>query len=239
MAGQHVISHQLRALRSREFWSFRVIHAVLGGLLTIAGAAGALFIVGGLRNQVANIDDRLAALNDRIQTIGNTLAQFRIVQSNGVILGAISTADAINPAFRESFVQLMFNLRRSPALALVVQSDPDDLEGFRKAREELDRLIEIAVSPARTSQSWNDVVNFEMAQERQLLGVEEGLLAERARLEARKRELQSAVDAVTLIGFVVQQIGFVVVLLAGLVHEHAAGAPPGSSPRQKAEADAA
>ena len=234
MAARRLFLDELRLLWSPDFWSFRVVHALLGGVLTIAGAAGALFIIDGLRSQIADIEDRMAALESRNESIRTTLAEFRVVQSNGVILGAISTADAIHPSFRDAFVKLMFSLRHTPALALVQESDPDDLAGFRRAQEELDRLIEIAVSPQKTSQSWNDIVDFEMRHERRLMEVREIVLAERDRLAARKRELQADVDSVTLIGFLVQQVGFVVVLLAGLVHEHAAGA---RAPAPRAEPD--
>ena len=146
-----------------------------------------------------------------------------MVQSNGVILGALSTGGAMAPDFRELFTQLMFTLRRSPALSLVAELHPNDVTKFRAETEELNRRIAFAVAPERTQQSWADVLEFEMTRERQVMDLQGSLMTERLALQSRKRELEASKDSATMTGFVVQQLGFVVILLAGLVHEHGGG----------------
>jgi hypothetical protein len=212
----------LRAFGRRSFWSFKVVHALLGGLLTVGGACGALFIGDALRKHIAEIDSQIATASARIDSIGNTLLQFRIVQSNGVILGALSTNDGVRSEFRDSFTRLMFVLRHGPALALVGELYQHDAAAFGRERAELDRLIAAAVAPDRSRQSWDDVLSFEMTRERQLMDLQDSFRTRRFALQAEKRRLESSLEAATTTGIVIQQVGFVVILLAGLLHQYAA-----------------
>jgi hypothetical protein len=218
---QRSILGSLGVLRRRSFWSFRVVHAMLGGLLTLGGAAGALLINDGLRKQIADIDGGIGALEARLESIRSTLAQFRIVQSNGVILGALSTNEGVRSEYRESFIQLMFVLRRGPALSLLGELYLTNVEAFRRERDELDRLIGLATAPERTKQSWDDVLTFEMTREQQLMELQDRFQQQSADLKLQRQRLESSVETATFTGFLVQQIGFVVILLAGLIHQHA------------------
>ena len=211
--------------RRGEFWSFKVVHALLGGLLTIGGAFGALLVGDGLKKQLGGIDGRIAAIDARLELIRSTLVQFRVVQSNGVILGALSTGEGVRSEYRESFIQLMFVLRRGPALALVGELYLEDVEAFRRERDELDRLMALAVAPERTKQSWDDVLTFEMTREGELMDLQDRFLVDRAALQAERRSLEASIDTATFTGILVQQIGFVVILLAGLIHQHAERRP--------------
>jgi hypothetical protein len=205
-----------------DFWSFRVVHAVLGSILTLAGAAGSLLIGDGLRKHIGEVNDRIAAAEARVETIRNTLAQFRIVQSNGVILGALSAGSGLRQEYQQSFTELMFVLRRGPALSVLGELHLDDVEAFRQARDEFDRLVASAVAPERTREDWDKVLEFEMTHERRLMDLLDDYRANSFRLKAEKRELEQSLDTATLVGFSVQQLGFVVILLAGLVYEHGA-----------------
>jgi hypothetical protein len=210
----------LRTFLQKEFWSFEVAHAVLGGALTVAGACGALFINNGLRERIATVDDQIAALDRRIETIGSVLAQFRVVQSNGVILGALSTNDAVRSEYREHFTNLMFVLRRGPALSLLGELHADDVVAFRRQRDELDELIAAAVAPNREKRTWDEFLEFEMSREAQVMEMQERFRVDRYRLLDERRNLESSVDTATMAGFILQQLGFVVILMAGLVHQH-------------------
>jgi hypothetical protein len=225
--GQSIIGG-LRVLARGEFWSFKVVHALLGGLLTIGGAFGALLVGDGLKKQLETINGQIATIDARLESIRSTLVQFRVVQSNGVILGALSTGEGVRSEYRESFIQLMFVLRRAPALALVGELYPEDVEAFRRERDELDRLMALAVATERTKQSWDDVLTFEMTREGELMDLQDRFLVDRAALQAGRRSLEASIDTATFTGILVQQIGFVVILLAGLIHQHAErrAAPP-------------
>lgn len=215
----------LGMLATREFWSFRVIHALLGGLLTVGGATGALVIGDTLRRDAVTIDSRVAAMSARIDSIRTTLAQFRVVQSNGVLLGALASSGTLADDYREQFVQLMFVLRRGPDVALLGEIHLADVDAFARERDELDRLIAVAVSPERTSRSWNDVLTFEMAREQQLMDLQTDFETRRMELQADRRRIDASIDSATFTGFLVQQIGFVVILLAGLIYQHSTGQP--------------
>ncbi|SRR5258706_4013862 len=141
----------LRAPGRRDFWTFKVIHALLGALLTIGGACGAIFIGDGIRKQAGAVGDQIATVTSRIDSIAGTLLQFRVVQSNGVLLGAISTNDAVRPEYRESFTALMFVLRHGPVLAMLGELYQHDVDAFRRERDELDKLIAAATGRRLTA----------------------------------------------------------------------------------------
>jgi hypothetical protein len=226
MAIRQSVIQGLRLLGNRDFWSFKVVHALFGGLLTLSGAAGALFVGGELQKRIVEVDNRIATATSRIASIGSTLLQFRVVQSNGVLLGALSSGDAVRPEYRESFIQLMFVLRRGPALSILGELYLEDPVAFGRERDELDRRVAAATAPERTKQSWDAVLEFEMTRERQLMDLQDSFRARSLELQGEKRELSAALDRSTFIGFVVQQLGFVVVLLAGLLYQHAEGRAP-------------
>ena len=95
MAARQSVVVGLKVLGKRQFWSFKVVHALLGGLLTLAGAAGGVFVGDSLTKRIRGLDEQIASLDSRIETISSILAQFRVVQSNGILLGALSTSDGI------------------------------------------------------------------------------------------------------------------------------------------------
>lgn len=210
----------MKVLGKAEFWSFQVLHALLGGLLTVGGAAGALVIGDGMQKSIAGIDGRLATINAQLDSISSALVQFRVVQSNGMILGALASGNGVRDEYRESFTKLMFVLRRTPAISLIREIYPADLANFTKERDELDRLQAAAMAPDATRESWNDFLTFEMTRESQVMDLQSSLLAEKADLETERQGLRAAMDTATTTGIIVQQVGFVVILLAGLIHQH-------------------
>jgi len=209
-----------KVITQRSFWSFQVMHALFGGLLTVGGAIGALTIGDGLQRSIGDVDGRMAEIDERLESISSTLVQFRVVQSNGIILGALARGNALRDEYRESFIKLMFVLRRTPAMSLIGELYPADLPNFNKERDELDRLHAAATAPNYTRQSWDDFLNFEMTREARVMDLQSRLLEEKYGLKSRRQSLQASYDTATTAGFVVQQIGFVIVLLAGLVHQH-------------------
>jgi hypothetical protein len=211
-------------LTSREFWSFRVIHAVLGGLLTVGGACSAIVVDRTISARIKNADDGIARAQDRIGSIERTLAQFRIVQSNGVLLGALTQGEAMRVEYRRLYVQLMFTLRRGPTLAMLGELYNHDVKTFQADRAVFQQHIDAASSPNATQQSWQDVVDFEMSSERKLMDLQDAFRDTLFKLQARKRADETTLSTATLTAFVVQQIGFVIVLMAGLLYQY--GRPP-------------
>jgi len=203
-----------------EFWSFQVLHALFGGLLTVGGAVGALAIGDGMQRSLTGTDARIAAIDARLESIKSTLAQFRVVQSNGIILGALASGEAVRSEYRDSFINLMFVLRHQPAMSLLGELYPEDVAAFNRERDELDRLQAAATSSDYTKQSWDDFLTFEMTREKQVMDLQNRFLGEKANLEGERQRLQASIDTATTTGIIVQQIGFVIILLAGLVHQH-------------------
>ncbi len=215
-------------LTTREFWSFRVIHAVLGGLLTVGAACSAIVVDRTVSARIKEADDGIARVQERIGSIERTLAQFRIVQSNGVMLGALSQGETLRADYRRPYIELMFTLRRGPTLAMLGELYNHDLKTFQAEREAFTQKIDAAIAPDASRQSWADVLAFEMSRESKLMGLQDAFRDTLFKLQARKRADEATLSTATLSAFVVQQIGFVVVLMAGLLYQY--GRPPEPAP---------
>ena len=59
MAVGSALMRGVRTLARRDFWSFKVIHAVLGGLLTLTGACGGIFVTEQIKKQITVVDGTL------------------------------------------------------------------------------------------------------------------------------------------------------------------------------------
>jgi len=225
----------LEALGRREFWTFRAIHAIAGGLLTILGAGETVFVNEHIRMDISTIDARITAANDRLAAIDRALFQFRFAQTNAITLGVLSANDSLKPQFRQNMVELMFVTRRLPTEVMLQQIYPDDLASFNKYRKIYEDLIETA-KKATSQDDWTAVNAFEFDRESQLFNIEQQTLVARDDLVATRRAAQDRLDFAVVLGFALQQIGFVIVLLAGLVRQHherqneAAPATPAPAP---------
>ena len=221
------LTRGVRTLARRDFWTFKVIHAVLGGLLTVTGACGGIFVTEQIRKQIADVDSAIADAARRVDSIERALYQFQLLQTQGVLLGALSTGGGLREEFRASFLQLGFLIRKGPTARMIQELNATNLAEFRRLREEHEKLVEAAL-PANDKAAWDALLKFEMAHESRLRALQDQFQNTRYALGERRRTLERWLETATIWGFVLQQLGFVVVLLAGLVHQH--GAEPVRQP---------
>lgn len=213
------MGRSLRAVGRRDFWSFRTVHALAGAALTVFGASQALFVNEQIKKEVAGIDGRIAEAGERLAAIDRALFQFRMAQTNAIVMGVLSANDSLRPEFRKNMVELMFVTRRLPTLMMLQQIHPADLAAFNAERDAYAALIDKA--RAATDQAdWDAVGAFEFEQESALFEIEQQILEERDGLVAERRAAASRLDFAIVLGFALQQVGFVVVLLAGLLYQH-------------------
>ena len=92
---QTALTRGVRTLARREFWSFKVIHALIGGLLTVTGACGGIFITEQIKKQISGVDSQMSEVTQRIDSIERALSQFQVLQAQGVLLGALSAGDGM------------------------------------------------------------------------------------------------------------------------------------------------
>jgi hypothetical protein len=203
----------------RDFWSFRTVHALVGALITVFGASEALFVNDRIRHEIGGLDDQIAQKSERLAAIDRALFQFRFAQTNALVLGVLSANDSLRPEFRINVVQLMFVTRRLPTEMMLAQIYDTDKPAFDRERKTYLDLIE-AAKLAKNQADWDAVNSFEFAQESRLFEIEQAELEARDALQADKRVAQRRLDFAILLGFALQQIGFVVVLLAGLLYQH-------------------
>jgi hypothetical protein len=207
------------AVATRDFWSFRAVHAIAGGLLTIFGAGEALFVNESIKGEVSAIDGRIDAANQRYTAIDQALFQFRFAQTNAITFGVLSANDSLKPEFRQSMVQLMFVTRRMPTEIMLQHIHVGDDKGFASERQAYLDMIE-AAKTATNQADWDAVNKFEFDHESKLFDIQQGILKELDTLDANRREAQKRLDFAIVLGFALQQTGFVVVLLAGLIYQH-------------------
>ncbi len=108
MAVGSALMRGARTLARRDFWSFKVVHAVLGGLLTVTGACGGIFITEQIKKQIAVVDGEATEATQRIDSIERALYQFQLLQAQGVLLGALSSGDGMREDLRRHFLELGF-----------------------------------------------------------------------------------------------------------------------------------
>ena len=213
------LTRGVRTLARREFWTFKVIHAVLGGVLTLTGACGGILITEQIRKQISDIDGTIADASRRVDSIERALYQFQLLQTQGVLLGALSTGGGLREEFRTSFLQLGFLIRKGPTARMIQELNSTNLAEFRRLRTEHEKLVEAAL-PANDKAAWDALLKFEMDQESKLRELQDRFLNTRYALSERRRTLDRWLESATTWGFILQQLGFVIVLLAGLVHQH-------------------
>jgi len=213
------LATSFRALGSREFWSFKVVHALIGAVLTLAGAAGGIFGTEHIKQSIAAVDGSIAEATRRIESIERALFQFRVIQTNGLMLAALSANEGLRSEYRASFLALSFALRKAPTAKMLEELYSNDVEAFKRGRAEHERLI-AAAQPANDKAAWDAVLLFELEQERELAALQQRFYDARFAFQEKRRALNHRLATATIGGFVLQQFGFVVVLLAGLVHQH-------------------
>jgi hypothetical protein len=208
-----------KALGSREFWSFKVVHALTGAVLTLAGAAGGIFGTEHIKQSIAGVDGAIAESTRRIESIERALFQFRLIQTNGLMLAALSGNEGLRSEYRATFLALSFALRKAPTAKVLEELHANDVEAFKRGRAEHERLI-AAAQPANDKAAWDAVLLFELEQERQLAALQQRFYDARYGFQEQRQALNHRLATTTVGGFVLQQLGFVVVLMAGLVHQH-------------------
>jgi hypothetical protein len=221
MAVRSALMRGVRTLARRDFWSFKVIHAVLGGVLTLTGACGGIFVTEQIKKQITIVDGTLSDTTQRIDSIERALYQFQLLQAQGVLLGALSAGDGMREDLRRHFLQLGFLVRKGPTARMIQELNSNDLAGFRREREAHEKMVDAAL-PADDKTAWDNLLAFEMQTESKLRDLHGKFLDARYALAERRRALDRWLESATVWGFVIQQLGFVIVLLAGLVHQHAA-----------------
>lgn len=225
------LTRGVRTVARRDFWTFKVIHAVLGGLLTISGACGGIFITEQIRKSISDLDSEIAENTQRVDSIERALSQFQLLHTQGVLLGALSGGESLREEFRRSFIQLGFWVRKTPTERMILELNPKNLAAFHREREEHEKLFAAAIA-ADDKAAADALLKFEMEHEGKLRDLHYRLLGGRYALTARRRQLDSWLNTATVWGFILQQLGFVVVLMAGLVHQHDGPAPTTSRPER-------
>jgi hypothetical protein len=226
----------VRTLGHRDFWTFKVVHALIGALLTLVGAAGGIFVTERIKTTMIRLDNQIAETTRRVEAIERALFQFQLIQTNGLMLSALSANEGLRGEFRSSFIALSFVMRQSPTARVMQELHYNNAAAFMRARDEYQELIE-AAKPGNDKTAWDAVLQFEIEQESRLSTVQQQLYNLRFALQSRRRLLEDWLSTSIIGGFVLQQLGFFVVLLAGLVHQHTSSSelrPAGADPRHDA-----
>ena len=218
----------------------RGTHARAAGVLDLQGhlcgdrrtadrgrACGGIFVTEQIKKQIGDVDSAIADAARRVDSIERALYQFQLLQTQGVLLGALSTGGGLREEFRASFLQLGFLIRKGPTARMIQELNATNLTEFRRLREKHEKLVEAAL-PANDKATWDALLKFEMEHKSKLRALQDQFQNNRHALTERRRTLNRWLETATTWGFILQQLGFVIVLLAGLVHQH--GAEPVRQP---------
>ena len=125
-----------------------------------------------------------------------------------------------------SFLQLGFLVRKGPTARMIQELNATDLADFRREREAHEKMVEAAL-PADDKAAWDSAAGLRDADTRASCAIcTDSFLDARFALTERRRTLDRWLETATAWGFILQQLGFVIVLLAGLVHQHGAEPKP-------------
>ena len=133
------------ALARRDFWSFRAMHALAGGLLTVIGAGQALFVNESMKAEVARIDRQVAYATQRIASINSALDQFRTAQSTFMTVRILAYSQGrIDPAFEKLINEHILTTRAYPTQLMLSQLFFGAEAEFRKQHDAYGKLVDEA-----------------------------------------------------------------------------------------------
>ncbi|MEJ1936884.1 hypothetical protein WDZ92_42365 [Nostoc sp. NIES-2111] len=205
------------ALATREFWTARTINAVLGATLTIGAGLASVGVGDGLRKQIADIEEEVRSINGHIDTIERAMFEFQLFESTGTLIQVLSLNQSIPDQARSAFRELMYIDRRHAYLVILSELYPQ-VERWRARKEEYDKVTEGARAGDR--EQADKVVLMERDDTIAARRLQGELIDRRFTLVERKDHVQQRLNFFTMLGFTVQQVGFVLVLFAGLVSQH-------------------
>ena len=94
-----------------------------------------------------------------------------------------------------------------------------NLAGLNAERAEQNRLVDAAIAAQELS-AWDALLKFEMERESKLRVLQFQVQSARETLTEQRRGLEVWLHNATNWTFILQQLGFFIVLLAGLIHQH-------------------
>lgn len=204
-------------LATREFWTARTINAVLGAALTIGAGLASVGVGDGLRKQIADIEEDIRSTNGHIDTIERAMFEFQLFESTGTLIQVLSLNQSIPEQARSAFRQLMYIDRRHAYLVILSELYPE-VERWRARKEEYDKVSEGAREGDR--EQADKVILMERDDTIAARRLQGELIDKRYGLVEKKDHVQQRLNFFTMLGFTVQQVGFVLVLFAGLVSQH-------------------
>ena len=148
--------------RAAEFWTFKVIHAVIGGLLTVAGACGGIFVTEQIRKQIGDVNSQIGERARRPSIRSNARStSSRYCRRKACCSARSATGDGMREEFRRSFLRPRFPdpQRTDRADDPGAQRDrsrriPSCARGAREDGE--------AALPADDKAAWDNALKFEM-----------------------------------------------------------------------------
>jgi hypothetical protein len=211
------VGEWIGALAKREFWTARTINAVLGATLTIGAGLASVGVGDGLRKQIADIDEDIRSTNSHIDMIERAMFEFQLFESTGTLIQVLSLNQSIPDQARSAFRELMYIDRRHAYLVILSEIYPQ-VERWRARKEEYDMVTEGARAGDR--EQADKVILMERDDTIAARRLQGEMIDKRYTLVERKDHVQQRLNFFTMLGFTVQQVGFVLVLFAGLVSQH-------------------
>ena len=223
------VGHTLRTVTRRDFWTLKVIHAVIGSAITLSGALAGIFLTDQYRRDIIAVDGDLSDNATRVDSAERALSQFSLMQTEGFVIAALATGEALRPELRKNYQDLGFVIRKDAAARLLEEIHHADPQGLAAERAEQDRLIGAAIA-ATDLTDWDKLLAFERDHVTKVQELQSQYQEQRQTLQEKRRGLENKLQVATVWGFIIQNFGFFLILLAGLVYQHDHPAP---EPKEK------
>ncbi|WP_181703305.1 hypothetical protein [Chthonobacter albigriseus] len=203
----------LHVFGSRQFWSLSNLNAIVGGVLTVVAGIASVIYADDARRRIDAADEELAILRGSIQAIDRAVSEYQLFVTTGALITAVVHTDSLSPSYRPEFVQLIDTSRRQPIRAVVAE-----IQAFvPNPPFSIAKFDEVASAASRGSEALNELVRYES----DVLTFGRRLQTELIKQTEDKDKLKETAsrdrDYYTFVGFVLQQIGFVIVLLGNIV----------------------
>jgi hypothetical protein len=202
---------------SRQFWTWTTIQSVVGAFVSMAAVVFSLTIDDRLVGEIDELDGIIAFADKTNGEITRATFQYDLFNTTGTMIRFSVFNPGIPPELRENIQQLgLLNKRR--AMRDVLSILHRDADAYLAVSKDYDAVFEPAMTGGVKERQ--TLLDWEFARLADVLKHQGDIINGGAEARSAKASLERKRGQYALASTLVQQLGLVIVLLAGLAAEH-------------------